>query len=163
MVKQLLKSQNGPNRVFNGQQNGSSPQTVLPRQRKQGGESGRCDFAVFLGVKIECAQCHAHPFAKWTKEQFWEFAAFYSATPQIFALRRGCSRFSPNFQPGREILIPVPTRSSRRNSLTARSPIRHPQQRSTNSGRLGYLEGQPVFRQGDGRPHLVVPYGRQLA
>jgi hypothetical protein len=32
----------------------------------------------FLGVKIECAQCHAHPFAKWTKDQFWEFAAFYN-------------------------------------------------------------------------------------
>src|ERR1043166_4847530 len=29
---------------------------------------------VFLGVKIECAQCHKHPFAKWTRDQFWEFA-----------------------------------------------------------------------------------------
>jgi hypothetical protein len=35
---------------------------------------------VFMGVKIECAQCHNHPFAKWTREQFWEFAAFYSGT-----------------------------------------------------------------------------------
>jgi hypothetical protein len=32
---------------------------------------------VFLGVKIECAQCHPHPFADWTKQQFWEFAAFF--------------------------------------------------------------------------------------
>jgi hypothetical protein len=33
---------------------------------------------VFLGVKIECAQCHKHPFAKWTLQQFWEYAAFFS-------------------------------------------------------------------------------------
>jgi hypothetical protein len=32
---------------------------------------------VFLGIKIECAQCHPHPFAKWSKQQFWEFAAFF--------------------------------------------------------------------------------------
>ena len=28
---------------------------------------------LFLGVKIECAQCHNHPFAKWTRKQFWEW------------------------------------------------------------------------------------------
>jgi hypothetical protein len=33
---------------------------------------------VFLGVSVECAQCHNHPFAQWKREQFWSFAAFYS-------------------------------------------------------------------------------------
>jgi hypothetical protein len=33
---------------------------------------------VFLGVSVECAQCHNHPFAEWKREQFWGFAAFYS-------------------------------------------------------------------------------------
>jgi hypothetical protein len=33
---------------------------------------------LLMGVKIECAQCHDHPFAKWTKKQFWEYAAFFS-------------------------------------------------------------------------------------
>ncbi|HEV8062488.1 MAG TPA: DUF1549 domain-containing protein, partial [Gemmataceae bacterium] len=37
---------------------------------------------LFLGVKLECAQCHAHPFAKWTREQFWEYAAFFADVPQ---------------------------------------------------------------------------------
>jgi hypothetical protein len=32
----------------------------------------------FMGVRLECAQCHNHPFAKWKKEQFWEFVAFFS-------------------------------------------------------------------------------------
>jgi hypothetical protein len=33
---------------------------------------------LFLGVKIECAQCHNHPFADWKREQFWSFAAFFA-------------------------------------------------------------------------------------
>jgi hypothetical protein len=33
---------------------------------------------LFLGVKLECAQCHDHPHANWTRTQFWEFAAFFS-------------------------------------------------------------------------------------
>jgi hypothetical protein len=37
---------------------------------------------LFLGVRLECAQCHNHPFASWSRKQFWQFAAFF-ATPQI--------------------------------------------------------------------------------
>ncbi|MHC4876640.1 MAG: DUF1553 domain-containing protein [Planctomycetota bacterium] len=33
---------------------------------------------VFLGVRLECAQCHDHPFDTWKQEQFWSLAAFYS-------------------------------------------------------------------------------------
>ncbi len=31
----------------------------------------------FLGVNLDCAQCHDHPFAKWTRDQFWQTAAFF--------------------------------------------------------------------------------------
>ena len=31
---------------------------------------------VFLGTRIECAQCHNHPFDKWTQKQFYEMASF---------------------------------------------------------------------------------------
>src|SRR5262249_35911847 len=34
----------------------------------------------FLGVRIDCAQCHKHPFDRWTQEDFWRFAAFF---PQV--------------------------------------------------------------------------------
>jgi hypothetical protein len=33
---------------------------------------------LFLGVRVECAQCHHHPFASWKREQFWSFAAFFA-------------------------------------------------------------------------------------
>jgi Protein of unknown function (DUF1549)/Protein of unknown function (DUF1553) len=32
---------------------------------------------VFLGVQIQCAQCHDHPSDPWKRQQFHEFAAFF--------------------------------------------------------------------------------------
>jgi hypothetical protein len=32
----------------------------------------------FLGVRLDCAQCHDHPFDRWSQQQFWNMAAFYS-------------------------------------------------------------------------------------
>ena len=32
----------------------------------------------FLGLNLDCAQCHDHPFARWTQDQFWQTAAFFS-------------------------------------------------------------------------------------
>jgi hypothetical protein len=32
----------------------------------------------FLGVKVECAQCHKHPFDRWSKQDFDQFAALFS-------------------------------------------------------------------------------------
>jgi hypothetical protein len=30
--------------------------------------------AAFLGVRLECAQCHKHPTDRWTQEDYWGFA-----------------------------------------------------------------------------------------
>jgi hypothetical protein len=35
----------------------------------------------FLGLRLECAQCHNHPFAKWKREEFWGYAAFFAGVP----------------------------------------------------------------------------------
>jgi hypothetical protein len=41
---------------------------------------------VFLGTRIECAQCHNHPFDKWTQMQFFKMAAFtYGVQTQDYA------------------------------------------------------------------------------
>jgi hypothetical protein len=32
----------------------------------------------FLGVRLSCAQCHDHPFVKWTREDYWGMAAFFT-------------------------------------------------------------------------------------
>ena len=33
---------------------------------------------MFLGIRIECAQCHHHPYDAWKQEQFWGYAAFFA-------------------------------------------------------------------------------------
>jgi hypothetical protein len=48
---------------------------------------------VFLGVRMVCAQCHDHPFERWTQNQYFEMAAFFSAV----GLR-------PGFEVGEEIV-----------------------------------------------------------
>jgi hypothetical protein len=35
------------------------------------------EFRVFGGVRLDCAQCHNHPFEGWSQDQFWGLAAFF--------------------------------------------------------------------------------------
>ena len=59
---------------------------------------------IFLGIQIQCAQCHDHPFDQWKREQFWGYAAFFA----------GLHRDEKNGRPGairevfdrRELAIP---------------------------------------------------------
>ncbi|MGV3719278.1 MAG: DUF1553 domain-containing protein [Actinomycetota bacterium] len=57
---------------------------------------------IFLGVRIECARCHNHPFEKWTQSDFYGLAAFFTGvqargnnqTPSVVTvnMRRGGPR-----------------------------------------------------------------------
>ncbi|MHC4878181.1 MAG: DUF1549 domain-containing protein [Planctomycetota bacterium] len=33
---------------------------------------------LFLGVRMQCAQCHHHPFERWSQDDYYSFAAFFS-------------------------------------------------------------------------------------
>lgn len=45
---------------------------------------------IFLSTQIGCAQCHDHPFDKWTQRQFYEMAAFtYGVTTRKSAKELG--------------------------------------------------------------------------
>ena len=33
---------------------------------------------LFLGLRIQCARCHHHPFEKWSQQDYYGFAAFFS-------------------------------------------------------------------------------------
>ena len=32
---------------------------------------------VFLGLRVGCANCHHHPYEKWSQDDYWSFAAFF--------------------------------------------------------------------------------------
>lgn len=55
---------------------------------------------IFLGTRIGCAQCHNHPFDKWTQKQFYQTAAFVFPTQtQTYG---GDKRFWPE-DPGKRL------------------------------------------------------------
>lgn len=39
----------------------------------------------FLGVRLQCAQCHKHPFAPWTQEDYKDFSRFFENV--VFGVR----------------------------------------------------------------------------
>ena len=48
---------------------------------------------IFMGVQIQCAQCHDHKTDSWKQRQFHEFAAFFAGT-RPKAGRQGRARAS---------------------------------------------------------------------
>ncbi|HWB96618.1 MAG TPA: DUF1553 domain-containing protein, partial [Bryobacteraceae bacterium] len=38
------------------------------------------EVRVFFGRRLDCAQCHNHPYENWSQDQFWGMAAFFSRT-----------------------------------------------------------------------------------
>jgi hypothetical protein len=61
---------------------------------------------VFLGIRLECAQCHNHPFAAWKREQFWGLAAFFADLPSDDPESAVAARRDGNAAPRRELTIP---------------------------------------------------------
>lgn len=42
-------------------------------------KSARAVSQLFLGVRIECAQCHHHPFERWDQSDYFSFGGFFTA------------------------------------------------------------------------------------
>ena len=44
---------------------------------------------VFLGMQVQCTQCHNHPFNDWKQNQFWELNSFFRQTTLLRRFRTG--------------------------------------------------------------------------
>lgn len=69
MVKELLASKGG---TF------SSPATNYYQTETETLKVSENVAQVFMGMRIQCAQCHNHPFDRWTMDDYYSFAAFFS-------------------------------------------------------------------------------------
>jgi hypothetical protein len=38
---------------------------------------------IFLGLQVQCTQCHNHPFNQWKQQKFWDFNAFFRQTRSL--------------------------------------------------------------------------------
>ncbi len=46
---------------------------------------------LFLGMRVQCAQCHHHPFEKWSQDDYYGFASFFARIGR----KQGADAFSP--------------------------------------------------------------------
>jgi len=68
-VTELLTAQGGTFRNGN---------TTLFRDRRSPDELTTIVSQLFLGIRLECAKCHHHPFEVYGQEDFYKFAAFFA-------------------------------------------------------------------------------------
>lgn len=54
----------------------SNVDNKMPQADKLAGSTAK----LFLGMQLQCAECHNHPFTSWKQTDFWALAAFYSRT-----------------------------------------------------------------------------------
>ena len=68
MARERISAQgnDGPSRHFLQNGEASAPEDTMPEEMR-----------VFLGYRLDCAQCHHHPFEEWSQDQFWGLAAFF--------------------------------------------------------------------------------------
>ncbi len=81
---------------------------------------------VFLGVRLECAQCHNHPFASWKREQFWSLAAFFAEVPAQGPENAVNVRRQPDAAPRRELTIPGTKKVVKATHLDGSTPAWRP-------------------------------------
>jgi len=65
----------------------------------------------FLGVQLQCAQCHNHPFTEWKQKEYWGMAAFFTkvrfeGNPRQALRQGGTVRLSENGK-GRPVRLPI--------------------------------------------------------
>ncbi|NDC52794.1 MAG: DUF1549 domain-containing protein [Planctomycetia bacterium] len=81
-----LVTATGANTNKDGIENFNGATNFLSGKMEEGGVQATAKTAqIFLGVQVQCTQCHNHPFNKGKQNQFWEMNAFFR---QARALRR---------------------------------------------------------------------------
>ena len=65
--------------------NGAANFLIDKVNEEDGVQATSATSRIFLGMQVQCTQCHNHPFNDWKQQKFWEFNAFFR---QSRALRR---------------------------------------------------------------------------
>jgi hypothetical protein len=78
------------------------PYLVIPPPENMMGEQVR----VFMGRRLDCAQCHDHPYEEWTQDQFWGLTAFFGP---MFKLGGNPNSVIFDFPGGKEVAADVPS------------------------------------------------------
>lgn len=66
-----------------GTNDASGPANFLLRYQVDPAQLTGAVSKKFLGVSLACAQCHQHPFDRWTRDDFWAMAACFARARQM--------------------------------------------------------------------------------
>ncbi|MCG8653424.1 MAG: DUF1549 and DUF1553 domain-containing protein, partial [Pirellulales bacterium] len=72
---------------------------TLYRDRRSPDEIATLVSQLFLGVRLECAKCHHHPFERFSQQDFFQFAAYFSK------VNRKGTGLSPPISGGEEVIF----------------------------------------------------------
>lgn len=100
-----LDTQPNPAAVLN---TASSPEAFFLARELQPENLATGTSRAFLGVRLDCAQCHDHPFDRWKQQQFWNLAAFYAdVAPPATDDSTASPAAAADPLPARQIRIPL--------------------------------------------------------
>lgn len=102
--------------------------TAVPLPQNAMGEQVR----VFLGRRMDCAQCHDHPYESWSQDQFWGLTAFFGRL----------SNLHPGFPQVDFVIVDDPEGYG---TFGKGSKVIHP--RTKQEVRPRFLDGSPVPRE----------------
>jgi hypothetical protein len=68
---------------------GQNPAVAWYRQVKDMTVQLEDTAQLFLGTRLQCAQCHHHPFERWSQQDYYSFAAFFSQVGRKAGARPG--------------------------------------------------------------------------
>lgn len=57
---------------------GQNPAVIWYREVRDASAQAEDAAQLFLGMRMQCAKCHHHPFEKWSENDYYRFAAFFS-------------------------------------------------------------------------------------
>ncbi len=52
--------------------------TMLPQGQYDAKEVAQDVSELFLGIRVQCAQCHNHPFDRWTQDDYYSLVSFFT-------------------------------------------------------------------------------------
>lgn len=53
------------------------PETNFYRAIRKPDDRGEATAQLFLGIRLQCARCHNHPFDKWTQDDYYSWSNFF--------------------------------------------------------------------------------------
>jgi hypothetical protein len=81
MVKELVSAKGS---IKPGDEGYNGAANFLSAKMEDNGIQATAKTAqIFLGLSVQCTQCHNHPFNDWKQEKFWEMNAFFRQTKVI--------------------------------------------------------------------------------